>query len=152
MLSDFTGSKKRIRPIDFSSSILSFTFKQLGSDQVIALCENIGAVGKVKILQLGENKITDDAIPVIITHLILNEKMALEKLDLGGNEITENGAQLLMNALTEIPFSKKGILKELYLSGNPAISAATVARIELMVEGGENPAQIARIPLKSIVV
>jgi len=114
------------------SPLLSFDSRKLGSTRIIKLVEEIGKVGTTKILLLGNNKITDSAIPAIVQHLILNPKVFLEELDLGGNNLTNDGAQQLISALQQ-----RNTLNKLFLKGNPEISAENLKGISTLMAAGK---------------
>lgn len=112
----------------FTSSILTFDSKKMGTTRVVELVKGIGKIGITKILLLGNNAITDQAIPAIVEHLILNPKISLEKLDLGGNLLTNEGAQQLISALKQ-----RNTLHELFIKGNSGIEPQYLKEIaELM--------------------
>lgn len=107
--------------------ILNFLSHGLGSDKIKDLVEAISPYNKIKILNLGENDITDDVIPTICEYLILRQNSTLERLDLGGNLITEKGARLLLQTLLA---SNNRLLVELQLAGNNKISESTLKTIQ----------------------
>lgn len=106
--------------------ILNFLSHGLGSDKIKDLVEAISPYNKIKILNLGENDITDDVIPTICKHLLSEQNSTLEQLDLGGNLITEKGARLLLQTL----LSSNNRLIELQLAGNNKISESTLKTIQ----------------------
>lgn len=95
------------------------------------LLKELEELKTIKILLLSDNDIDDSAIPAIVA-LISNPKVSLERLDLGGNNITEEGAKKLLAAAKE-----KESLCELVLSGNPEISDECIKEVETLMETRE---------------
>jgi hypothetical protein len=107
--------------VPLHSPILTLHASKLDSAFVLALCTSIGSIGKVTTLELGDNNLDDSVIQGIIDNVILNPKIHLKRLDLGGNKITNQGALLLKQAITNHPY-----LKALMLDGNPGISKSVL--------------------------
>jgi Ran GTPase-activating protein (RanGAP) involved in mRNA processing and transport len=116
-----------------SSPILTFDSRKLGTPRTIKLAEEIGKQGAIKILMLGNNEINDDAIPAIVQHLILNPKISLEVLELGGNNITNVGAEQLILALKQ-----RNTLTSLFLNGNTGISYHYLKEITTLMAENKN--------------
>jgi hypothetical protein len=110
--------------VELHSPVIDLNFRELGGEFVLTLCTAIGRVGCVRVLELGENKLDDSAIPGIIESVISNPNMSLQILDLGGNEITDEGAQLLKTAITNHRHLTKVILTGNKISANVLIEIA----------------------------
>ena len=120
-----------------TSRILDLNAEKLGSARIIKRVEDIGKIGATRILVLSNNEITDAAIPAIVQHLILNTKISLEELDLGGNKITDEGAQQLIKALEQ-----RNTLRKLTLNGNPEITSESIKKAtELVAENNQRQKQ-----------